>query len=422
MSRPSGAGTPVHVLVAGGGVAGLEALVGLRDLAGDRVALTLVEPEPAFTIRARSVGEPFAADRPRIYDLAAIAADLDATVVVDRVAAVDAAAHRVRCASGAEHGYDVLVLALGADAEPPYEHAITFATPGAAVQLGGLLSDLERRDASRVAFVVPPSSTWTLPLYELALLTAHDVQAAGAKGAELVLVTTESAPLEMFGRRASDAVAALLEAGGVAFASATRAEVGAGHVLLDGGDRRLDVDRVVTIPRLSGRPVGGIPAGAGGFVAVDGFGRVAGRPGVFAAGDLTDFPVKQGGLACQQADAVAETIAAQAGAPVHPDPFRPVLRGALMTGDGLRFLRNEGIGGDGGDVDEKALWWPPEKVAGRHLTRYLSERDTAELTGRPAAHVPVDPARPAGRLAHGHGEPGIELLAYSHPPPEPEDG
>ena len=49
-------------------------------------------------------------------------------------------------------------------------------------------------------------------------------------------------------------------------------------------------------------------------------------PDIFAAGDATDQPVKQGGLATQQADAAAELIAAEAGARVTPQPFRRVLR------------------------------------------------------------------------------------------------
>ena len=53
---------------------------------------------------------------------------------------------------------------------------------------------------------------------------------------------------------------------------------------------------------------------------------------VFAAGDIANFPIKQGGLAAQQADAAAEAIAAEAGAQVDPQPFKPVLRGILLTG------------------------------------------------------------------------------------------
>src|SRR5512132_1422572 len=60
-------------------------------------------------------------------------------------------------------------------------------------------------------------------------------------------------------------------------------------------------------------------------ISIDGEGRM-GVEDVYAAADITAFPLKQGGLAAQEADAVAERIAAQAGARVLPQPFRPVLR------------------------------------------------------------------------------------------------
>ena len=60
--------------------------------------------------------------------------------------------------------------------------------------------------------------------------------------------------------------------------------------------------------------------------------------GVFAAGDATTFPIKQGGLAAQQADAVAEMVACAAGADIRPQPFRPILRGTLLTGAAARVF------------------------------------------------------------------------------------
>ena len=51
--------TRSHVVIAGGGVAALETLMALRDLAGDRVAITLIAPETTFTYRSMKVVEPF---------------------------------------------------------------------------------------------------------------------------------------------------------------------------------------------------------------------------------------------------------------------------------------------------------------------------------------------------------------------------
>ena len=103
-------------------------------------------------------------------------------------------------------------------------------------------------------------------------------------------------------------------------------------------------DAVVALPKLEGQHLDGIPQDERGFVRTDEYGRVAGLTDVYAAGDLTQSSIKQGGIAAQEADAVAEAIAADAGAPVQPTPCRPVLRGLLFTGFVPRFLRHEEAG------------------------------------------------------------------------------
>jgi sulfide:quinone oxidoreductase len=103
---------------------------------------------------------------------------------------------------------------------------------------------------------------------------------------------------------------------------------------------------------------------------------VDGLDGVFAAGDATFFPVKQGGLAAQQADAVAEVIAAAAGVDIEPKPFRPMLRGVLLAGRKPRFMRADisGGGGDDSTVSRAPMWAPANKVYGRYLSPYLSRQ------------------------------------------------
>jgi sulfide:quinone oxidoreductase len=133
---------------------------------------------------------------------------------------------------------------------------------------------------------------------------------------------------------------------------------------------------VVALPRLAGVPIPGLPSDAEGFIPVDPSGRVRHVDDVFAAGDAVAFPVKQGGIAAQQADAAAETIAAATGAPVEPEPFRPVLRGLLLTGEAPTFMRAE-LGGGSGDTSVPATdlpWWPPGKIVGRYLAPFLAER------------------------------------------------
>ena len=49
----------MRVLIAGGGVAALEAMLALRALAADRVSVVLVAPDREFVYRPLAVAEPF---------------------------------------------------------------------------------------------------------------------------------------------------------------------------------------------------------------------------------------------------------------------------------------------------------------------------------------------------------------------------
>ncbi len=134
----------------------------------------------------------------------------------------------------------------------------------------------------------------------------------------------------------------------------------------------LAADAVVASPRFRGRDIDGLPQDEKGFVATDEFGRITGLCDVFAAGDLTQASIKQGGVAAQQADAVASAIAAELGAPVRPTPARPVLRGLLLTGSVPQFLRSEP--GAGSEITSQPLWWPPAKLVGRYLSPFLADQ------------------------------------------------
>jgi len=379
MPRP----TPPHVLIAGGGVAALETLMALRDLAGDRVAITLVAPQTHFTYRPMTVAQPFYLGHARDYGLAVIAEEFQATFIHDAVAAVHPDERTVRCVGGQELTYDYLVVAVGASATPSFPHAITFGADPSEERLHGMLADLEQGYLTRVAFVVPPEATWTLPLYELALMTARQAYSMGMERVRFTLVTPEDRPLAMFGTPASEAVGKLLDDHAIEFVGSSYPSVGRGYVLADPGGRRIDADRIVALPALNGPRLDGVPADGGGFIPVDEHGRVPSLAGVFAAGDGTNFPIKQGGLATQQADAVAQAIAAEVGAAVEAEPFRPVLRGLLLTGGDDRFLRNAVAGGGGeGEVAAHTLWWPPTKIAGRYISGYLFGVDEAEALDR----------------------------------------
>ena len=172
-----------RVLIAGGGVAGLETLLALRALAGDRVDITLVTPELRFVNRSMAVDQPFRPQRargvrmrgrrgastaPRWHRGALDRVEHDRRVVVTK--------------DGDELPYDMLVLALGA--RPDREWHV------------GRRADLPRRPRRpRLPPAAPPAprgprqqaglrqadrASWPLPLYDLALMTAADCRSPSA--------------------------------------------------------------------------------------------------------------------------------------------------------------------------------------------------------------------------------------------------
>ena len=132
--------------------------------------------------------------------------------------------------------------------------------------------------------------------------------------AELSLVTPEAEPLEVFGAPASADVRAALEESGVRLYTSSHGVPsrpgGCTSRPATGASRSTASS---PFPRLVGPALPGLPCGRDGFIRTDAHGRVLGMDDVFAAGDATAFPIKQGGLAAQQADAVAESIAASRG-------------------------------------------------------------------------------------------------------------
>jgi sulfide:quinone oxidoreductase len=377
----------LHVLVAGGGVAGLETLLALRDMAGDLVDLELLAPEPEFWYRPLAVVEPFGGGRAHQFELAAIADSLAAGFTLDQLASIDPDAHLARTRQGAEVGYDVLVVACGTIPRATLADALTFRGPADSDGFRRLLDEAESGSVGSIAFVAPAAGVWPLPLYELALMTATHLEQRG-KEVDLALVTSEPAPLSLFGEAASDVVRELLDERGISLhtgCAATRPEAGKLE-LVPGGS--LVAERVVSLPRLEGLRILGIPQDDDGFIATDPSGLVIGLADVYAAGDITRFPIKQGGIAAQQADAVAEAIAARAGAALEPQPFRPVLRGQLLTGRGSRYLHGGPLEGsdDTGPAGDELLWWPTAKIAGRYLAPFLARH------GGPT----IEP--PAGRI------------------------
>lgn len=383
---PDALGRPLRVVVAGGGVGALETVLALRELAGDRVQVTVIAPEPEYVDRPMTVREPFAGGPARHYALATLVPDMGAALVVDRLDRVDTAARQAHTAGGTVLPYDALVVAIGGRTEPAFPHATTIDDRALDAQLHGLVQDVEGGYVHRIAFVVPERMAWPLPIYELALMTAERAYDMNAT-TTITIVTPEAAPLAVFGDTASDAVAALLAERGIALVAGTVATVpSSGHVVLGHGRPPLEVDRVIALPDLFGPGVRGLPHGAHGFLPVDSFGGVDGLPAVHAIGDAADYPVKHGGIAAQQGQTVAAVIARAAGADVTPQPLRPTIEAMLMTGGAPLHLsaRAAGATGFASGATTSPGWSPATKTAAHHLAPFLRAHDPAVATGRAA--------------------------------------
>jgi len=414
-----------RVVIAGGGVAAIEALLALHHIVGEQVSITLLAPERSFVHRPSSVAEPFGLGGPAPIDLAAIARYHGAELRRGTLDAVEPERH-VAVTDGEELSYDILVVAVGAVPTSAVPGALTFGGPAEAHDVAAILDRVERRELRRLVFAVPAESTWSLPVYELAMMAAVDLRGRGVADATLGVVTPEPEPLRIFGSTAGIAMREMLDARGIALWTGARAlGLREGLLHVEPG-APLRADAVISVPTLTGPALAGLPAGVRGFIPVDAHGRVAGAPDVYAAGDATEFPVKQGGLATQQADAVAEAVAADLDLGLDPAPFRPVLRGLLLTGGAPLYLRAE-LSGDQeptarrlrGEVSGRALWWPPGKVAGRYLAPYLGTARPLDLGSEPlrdraaaARASPADDRDEAYRLAILLAEQDAELGDY----------
>jgi sulfide:quinone oxidoreductase len=393
-----------RVVIAGAGVAGLEAVLALRALAGDRIDIVLVAPDARFINRSMAVEKPFRYRRVRGVRTQDIADEFGAQWHRGALDRVEHERRVVITKDGGDVPYDMLLLALGAHPEREWD-------PGGPLIVQDdrdegdyrlLLYQLREGRVNQLAFVKPAGPSWPLPLYDLVLMTAADCVAHGRSGVELSLITPEQAPLGIFGSRVSADVRRLLAEAGVALHTSSAAALHPSSfgartrrtwLEIRPGGRRLSVDRIITEPRLVGPRLRGVPCDGDGFISTDLHGRVPGMDGVFAAGDATTFPIKQGGLAAQQADAVAEAIACAVGIDIDPKPFRPVLRGVLLTGAAPHFLRADisGCAGDDSTISREPLWWPPNRLCGRYLAPYLSRQtgDAADVMAQEQDGLPV---------------------------------
>jgi sulfide:quinone oxidoreductase len=361
-----------EVLVVGGGVAGVEATLALRDMAGDRCRVTMVSDRPEFVMKPLTVEEPFSGLPAPRYELAPLLDKVGGRLVTARIKNVHPADKLVELDDGSKLRYDALMVCLGARATEPFSTGTTLSATDP-VPVAELIAKAAAHPSRTVSVVIPPGNAWPLPAYEFALRTQRRAREIGVYGLRVELVTPEDAPLAIFGPAASAGVSELLKARAIEFRGQTSIEEVEGSLISHPGGEEFTSGAVVAMPRLEGPALPGLPQDPRGFIPTDLHGRVKGTPDVWAAGDGTAFPVKQGGLAAEQADAAAASIARSLGAPLHPEPFEPVLRGQLLTGEDSLHMNNRlGGGAGGGEVSPDCLWWPPNKVAGRYLPTFLS--------------------------------------------------
>ena len=347
--------------------------------------IDVLAPGESFLYRPVSIAESLRATEPPAFDLDALLREQQVRRHVDELARVDVDERTVHTRSGSTLRYDELIVATGPRMVTALRGALALRGRAEVPAARATIHELEEGRLRALACVVPANShAWPVPIYELALAAA-----ARAPQASVSIVTAEPRALAALGRAAGDAVSALLAARGVALHTATVPVAFEGGKLRLENGRTVEADRVIALPRLTGPAIPGLPADDEGFLPIDHHGQVLGAEAVYAAGDVTNFPIKQGALAAAQANSIARLIAARAGAPVELAPFRPVARGLLLCGAEPRYVR---IWPEGGAHSERtgvlraepswaegALWWPFSRLVGRHLAPLLA----GPASGRP---------------------------------------
>lgn len=384
--------TRLRVVIVGGGIAAAEAALALRASAADRVDIELIAADPLMPFRPASTVARFTSEQPQRFSLRALAEDVGATFLQDRLEAVAGDARRIRLASGAQRGYDALVLALGARARAALPGAVMFRDQRDAGPLQRVLEQLREGAWRGLAVAVPAGASWTLPAYELALLAAAEVQRLGLR-TQISLVTPEPSALAAFGVEVGNAVATLLADRRVRLVCGALPETVDRRGLRVRDQERIHADRVIALPVLVGQAISGLPVTSDGFVRTQTRGCVVGMPDVHAAGDMTAFAIKQGGVAAQQADAIAARIATRAGATVPLPPSTLFLRAQLFGAPAPLFLESA-LDPRGrplaGSTYATCPWWPHGTLFGRHVSPWMAQQALDAGAGAAAPAVALN--------------------------------
>jgi len=313
-----------HVVVAGGGFAGLETTFLTRLRLHDRVDLTLVSDRDKWVFKPNSIYVPFGTDPESLeVSLAEPLQRRHVSFVPGQVAAVDPDRRRLVLRGGQSLAYDFLVLATGSDMRPQEipglaEHAESIWTTEEMLSLREALADVQGRgrrgESTEVLFLVPPNNKCAGPLYEIVFMLETWLRREGGRDAvHLTWTTFERTFIQAFGPRLHEVVRSeFAERGIEGHTEQVVTEVTDDEVrFADGSTRRYDV-LISFPPYISAVTHANLPSDDRGFLLTEpGTRQVQGHPSIYAPGDAGDFPVKQAFLAFLQADATAEHIAGQ---------------------------------------------------------------------------------------------------------------
>jgi sulfide:quinone oxidoreductase len=367
------------ILIVGSGPGALEATLALSASEYlPNAEISLISPQTEFVYRPNLVMEPFGVVNIARYSVGEIIAAEGVQQWLGTIDRIDAAAGKAWSPEDDEFEFDALIVATGtaSNVELPAP-AVTFGTPGSMDHLKELVHEIDAGAVRNVVFVAPEGPRWSLPVYELATMTAERAEHQANQQIAVAVVTPERGPLDIFGLANSEAIERLAdELGVIVHTNATVLDWDGRTMTLANG-AEYPVDRLFAMPRLSGIAPSGLPQDEHGFLPVDEFQRVLGGdaplPGIFAVGDVTNFPLKQGGLATEAADTAVDAIEVQFGSREASEPFPREIEAILLTA-GRRIPMRARVDADGSKVIPiEDLTGPQQKIRSRFLADRLSQ-------------------------------------------------
>lgn len=389
------------ILVAGGGIAGVEAALTLgRGLPDDRV--TLLTHGDVLRASPDLLYVPCGVDAHRLdVPLRELLAEEPVHVLLGTLESVDLVGRVVHADVGSV-AFDVIVAAPGA--EPLGTTGLQVQSVEQAELLRDALDEVfaaASADGQRGSVVLRAEAddAWAPPAYELAMLVAARRRMLDVERlVDITLVTAELQPFQWFDPKVADIVVDALRSWDVELAS------GVPVTRFDD----LGGDVVVDFPRLHARNMPGVPGPVGdGWYAVDAVGRVA--PGAFVVGDAAGHGYKAAFACAWQARRVLAELGgdvAALGTEVAGVPVDAVEHHVDLAGRTLRVrlplaarLHDPWLGHD---TTVRVDDGPPDRLAGLVVGELLGRRG-----GRSAAHAhrallsrPDAPRRRAARAQH----------------------